>query len=111
MQVAGELFYARGLHAVGIDEIIAKSGKDPGEAYRDLARTYGESAYDRVDWPATPEQKKALGKLSPSQVKSTELAGEKIETLCGSYGAIGVYRDPPVRILAEKRLAARVQPP
>jgi phosphoglucomutase len=60
-------------------EIIAKSGRDPGEVYRTLAEKYGASAYDRVDRPATPEQKKALGKLAPSQLKSTELAGEKIE--------------------------------
>jgi phosphoglucomutase len=62
-------------------EIIAKSGRDPGEVYRSLAERYGASAYDRVDRPATPEQKKALGRLSPAQVKSTELAGEKIERM------------------------------
>jgi phosphoglucomutase len=68
-------------------EIIAKSGRDPGEVYRDLAAQYGASAYDRVDQPATPEQKKALGKLSPSRLKSTELAGERIEhTLVNAPG-------------------------
>jgi len=59
-------------------EITAKMGKDPGEVYRDLANEFGASAYDRIDAPATPEQKKRLSKLSPSQVTSTELAGEKI---------------------------------
>jgi len=59
-------------------EITAKMGKDPGEVYRDLVREFGAPAYDRIDAPATPEQKKRLSKLSPSQVTSTELAGEKI---------------------------------
>jgi phosphoglucomutase len=62
-------------------EIIAKSGRDPAEAYRALTAQYGESAYDRVDRPATPEQKKRLAKLSPSAIRSTALAGEKIEQM------------------------------
>jgi len=60
-------------------EITAKTGRDPGERYRDLAHELGELAADRVDAPATAEQKKKLAKLSPSQVRITELAGEKIE--------------------------------
>jgi phosphoglucomutase len=62
-------------------EIIAKSGRDPGERYRELTARYGSSAYSRVDRPATPEQKQRLGKLSPSSVTSTALAGEKIEQM------------------------------
>ncbi|MGD0816267.1 MAG: phosphoglucomutase (alpha-D-glucose-1,6-bisphosphate-dependent) [Verrucomicrobiota bacterium] len=62
-------------------EITAGMGRDPGEIYRDLTREFGEPAYDRVEAPATPEQKKLLAKLSPRQVKITELAGEKIETV------------------------------
>jgi phosphoglucomutase len=62
-------------------EIIASTGRDPAEAYRALTAQYGESAYDRVDRPATPEQKKRLAKLSPSAIRSTELAGEKIEQM------------------------------
>src|SRR6476659_9543838 len=62
-------------------EIIAKSGRDPAAAFRTLTERYGESAYDRVDRPATPEQKKRLAKLSPSSIRSTELAGEKIEQM------------------------------
>ncbi|MGP8210629.1 MAG: phosphoglucomutase (alpha-D-glucose-1,6-bisphosphate-dependent) [Syntrophobacteraceae bacterium] len=62
-------------------EITARTGKDPGEIYADLTREFGEPAYDRVEAPATPEQKKKLGKLSAKQVRSTELAGEKILTL------------------------------
>ena len=56
-------------------------GRDPGEIYRDLTREFGEPVYDRVEAPATPEQKKLLAKLSPQQVKITELAGEKIQTV------------------------------
>ena len=56
-------------------------GRDPGEIYRDLTREFGEPAYDRVEAPATPEQKELLAKLSPEQVKLTELAGEKIQTV------------------------------
>jgi phosphoglucomutase len=46
-----------------------------------LTRDLGEPVYDRVDAPATPEQKQLLAKLSPRQVTSSELAGEKIQTV------------------------------
>ncbi len=62
-------------------EITARMGRDPGELYRDLTRELGEPFYDRVDAPATPSQKELLAKLSPEQVKLTELAGEKIQTV------------------------------
>jgi len=62
-------------------EITAKMGRDPGELYHDLTREFGEPAYDRVEAPATPEQKDRLSKLSPQDVKMTELAGEKIQTV------------------------------
>ncbi|MEO7127978.1 MAG: alpha-D-glucose phosphate-specific phosphoglucomutase, partial [Rhodoferax sp.] len=62
-------------------EITARRGRDPGELYRDLARELGDVTADRVEAPATPEQKSALAKLSPKQVDSTELAGEKIEDM------------------------------
>ena len=62
-------------------EITARMGRDPGEIYRDLAREFGEPVYDRVEAPATPEQKELLAKLSPEQVKLTELAGEKIQNI------------------------------
>jgi phosphoglucomutase len=60
-------------------EMTARLGRDPGELYRDLTGEFGEPAYDRFEAPATVAAKAALGKLSPAQVKSTELAGEKIE--------------------------------
>ena len=65
-------------------EITARMGRDPGAVYHELTREFGEPAYDRVEAPATPEQKKLLSKLSPQQVKSTELAGEKIQKVLTS---------------------------
>ncbi len=60
-------------------EMMAKTGKDPGEQYADLAGRFGEPAYERIDAPATPKQKSMLAKLSASRVDASELAGEKIQ--------------------------------
>jgi phosphoglucomutase len=65
-------------------EITAKMGRDPGQIYRELTREFGEPVYDRVEAPATPEQKELLTKLSPRQIKLTELAGEKIRNILTS---------------------------
>jgi phosphoglucomutase len=62
-------------------EITARMGRDPGEIYRDLTREFGEPVYDLVEAPATPEQKEILQRLSPEQVRSTDLAGEKIQAI------------------------------
>jgi phosphoglucomutase len=59
-------------------EIKARLGRDPGELYGDMTLELGESSYDRVDAPATPAQKSAFASLSAADVKSPELAGEKI---------------------------------
>jgi phosphoglucomutase len=59
-------------------EITARTGRDPGEIYRALTREFGEPCYDRVEAPATPEQKRALARLSPHQARLTRLAGDKI---------------------------------
>ena len=59
-------------------EITARTGKDPGENYRELTAEFGESYYTRIDAAATPEQKKKLQELSPEAVKDTSLAGEAI---------------------------------
>jgi phosphoglucomutase len=59
-------------------EITAKTGKDPGEHYRDLTAEFGISYYTRIDSPATPEQKKRLRELSPESVRESSLAGEPI---------------------------------
>ncbi|HME10162.1 MAG TPA: phosphoglucomutase (alpha-D-glucose-1,6-bisphosphate-dependent), partial [Bryobacteraceae bacterium] len=59
-------------------EITARTGKDPGEHYRDLTAEFGAPYYTRIDAPATPEQKTALQKLSADAVKEKDLAGEPI---------------------------------
>ena len=59
-------------------EILAVTGRDPGEHYRDLSARLGQSFYRRLDSPATPEQKARLGKLAPEGVRATTLAGEPI---------------------------------
>ena len=60
-------------------EMTARSGRDPAELYRDLTREFGAPAADRVEAPATAEQKQKLAKLSAQQVQITELAGEPID--------------------------------
>ena len=59
-------------------EITARTGKDPGEHYRELTAKFGTPCYTRIDAPATPEQKARLQKLSPEAVKEATLAGEPI---------------------------------
>ncbi len=59
-------------------EITARTGRDPGEHYRDLTRCFGESFYTRIDTPATREQKEKLKALSPDAVKASTLAGDPI---------------------------------
>jgi phosphoglucomutase len=59
-------------------EITARTGKDPGEHYRELTTKLGKPYYTRIDAPATPEQKASLQKLSPEAVTESSLAGEPI---------------------------------
>src|SRR5712691_177200 len=59
-------------------EILARTGKDPGALYQELARELGKPVYTRIDAAATPAQKSALKKLSPEAVKASTLAGEKM---------------------------------
>jgi phosphoglucomutase len=59
-------------------EMTARSGRDPSQAYEALTERHGAPVYKRIDAPATPEQKAALGRLSPDAVEATELAGEPI---------------------------------
>lgn len=59
-------------------EIIAVTGKTPSQRYAELEERFGASTYQRVDAPATPAQKAALGRLSPEAVTTTTLAGEPI---------------------------------
>jgi len=62
-------------------EMTSRMGHDPGEIYRELTKELGEPVYDRVEAPATSSQKVLLAKLSPKQIKLSELAGEKIESV------------------------------
>ena len=62
-------------------EITARTGHDPGELYVHLANEFGNPVADRTEAPATPQQKRLLAALSPEQIGSTELAGEKIESI------------------------------
>jgi phosphoglucomutase len=74
-------------------EITARTGKDPGEHYRELTAKFGTPCYTRIDAPATPEQKARLLKLTPAAVKESTLAGEpitaKLTTAPGNGAPIG----------------------
>ncbi|MBX8498396.1 phosphoglucomutase (alpha-D-glucose-1,6-bisphosphate-dependent) [Pseudomonas lijiangensis] len=74
-------------------EITARTGRDPSEHYKAMTDELGEPFSTRVDAKANPQQKALLGKLSPEQVTSTELAGEKIQGILshapGNDQAIG----------------------
>ena len=59
-------------------EIVARTGKDPGEHYRELTAEFGAPCYTRIDAPATPEQKATLAELSPEAVQASTIAGEPI---------------------------------
>lgn len=62
-------------------EMLARTGKDPGEIYQSLTARFGAPVYARIDAPATPEEKSVLAKLSPEQVSAKELAGDPIEAM------------------------------
>ena len=62
-------------------EITARMGRDPGEIYSDLTREFGDPVYERIDAPATLEQKAILARLSAEQIKVKDLAGEKIQAI------------------------------
>ena len=62
-------------------EILAVTGRDPGEHYRELTEKFGAPRYARIDAPATPEQKKILKNLTPEDIKESTLAGEPITAI------------------------------
>jgi phosphoglucomutase len=74
-------------------EITATMGKDPGAIYKELEQEFGQAVYQRVEAPANLQQREKLAKLSASEVKAGELAGEKIESMLttapGNNAAIG----------------------
>ncbi len=59
-------------------EITARTGKDPGEHYRELTAELGTPWYTRIDAPASPEEKARIASLSPQSVRAATLAGEPI---------------------------------
>jgi phosphoglucomutase len=74
-------------------EMLARTGKDPGQVYAHLTEQFGAPVYERIDAPASPEQKARLAALSPDQVHETNLAGDPIEkmltTAPGNGAALG----------------------
>jgi phosphoglucomutase len=80
-------------------EITSREQRDPGEIYQALTQEFGAPVYDRIDAPATAQQKAALQNLSPEHIRSSSLAGEKIQkilTKAGDGNAIG-----GVKVIAE----------
>jgi phosphoglucomutase len=59
-------------------DYLARTGKDPGEHYRELTAEFGTPQYTRIDTPATPALKSRLGRLSPEAIPASTLAGEPI---------------------------------
>lgn len=81
-------------------EITARTGKDPGEVYRGLTKEFGEPVFERVDAPATHEQKQILKRLAPEQVRSKELAGERITQILSKAPGNGAPIDG-LKVLTE----------
>jgi phosphoglucomutase len=68
-------------------EMTARTHRDPGEIYADLAHQFGNPVYERIDAPASPIQKAALARLSPQDVRTDRLAGDPIrQTLTTAPG-------------------------
>ena len=74
-------------------EMTAVTGKTPSQHYKILTDEFGAPAYERIDAPATLEQKSKLAKLSAEAVTAAELAGEKITAILthapGNNAALG----------------------
>ncbi len=70
-------------------EMTARTGRDPGERYRELAASLGEVYADRVEAPTTPSQKRKLSKLKPQEVRITELAGDPVTAVLDKAPAVG----------------------
>ena len=74
-------------------EITSRVGRDPGEIYQSLTQEFGDPVYDRIDAPATAQQKAALQNLAPEQIRAGTLVGDKIQKILtkapGDGNAIG----------------------
>jgi len=88
-------------------ELTAGSGRNPSEAYAALAERFGSPAYRRVDAPATPGQKAALGRLSPAAVRASTLAGDPITAILTTAPGNGAPIGGLKVVTAEGWFAAR----
>jgi len=88
-------------------EITARTGRDPGEAWRALTQEFGEPVFERVDAPASKAQKAVLRKLAPEQVKSRELAGDRITQVLSKAPGNGAPIDGLKVLTAQGWFAAR----
>jgi phosphoglucomutase len=74
-------------------EITARTGRDPSQLYEELTQKLGAPAFERIDTPATKQQKAALLKLSPADIHASQLAGDAIQEMLvnapGNGAAIG----------------------
>jgi phosphoglucomutase len=90
-------------------EITARMGRDPGEIYLELTSEFGESVYTRTEAPARAQEKEILRRLSPNQVRVTDLAGEQIQAMLtrapGNGAPIG-----GLKVVAESGWFAHVRP-
>ncbi|MBV8732464.1 MAG: alpha-D-glucose phosphate-specific phosphoglucomutase [Acidobacteriia bacterium] len=70
-------------------EILARTGKDPGEIYAGLTEQFGAPVYERIDAPATVEQKAKIQQLTPDAIQEKELAGDPIESILSKASSNG----------------------
>jgi len=70
-------------------EMTARTGRDPGEQYRELTRELGEPAYERIDAAATPEDKSRLARLTAADLGADTIAGERITAVLTTAPAGG----------------------
>jgi phosphoglucomutase len=71
-------------------EIMARTGRDPSELYGDLTRELGVAFYERIDAPANAEEKAALLRLSPGDIRASELAGDPIQAILTTAPGNGI---------------------
>jgi phosphoglucomutase len=88
-------------------EILAVTGRDPGEHYQAMEEQFGKYWYARIDAPTTPSEKSVLSNLSPEQVKATKLTGDLIITKITNAPCNGALIDGLKVITASGWFAAR----
>ncbi len=88
-------------------EMTARTGRNPADAYGALTERFGSPAYRRIDAPATPEQKAALGKLTPDAVRASTLAGDPITSILTTAPGNGASIGGLKVVTAEGWFAAR----